>query len=239
MTPEQYAYVAEYVSRSANLLTHVAERGTRYSRDVVREYQRWYNANLSRIQDAFVSSREGAQTLPELMQAFDRALGELAVDGLWGERTAFRTALFAVAATPPTIAADVPAWWRVRRAEYAAKIDSLLAQSSFATREPAPPVELPAAPLRPGTVVSPDAPASDVVDERGSFRTVTTPGGDTEFRITANKPPVGPAKTNYFAWLGIAAVLGVGGFLIYRNMKPGRSTGRSSKKARRLQAAVA
>lgn len=238
MTPEQNAYLAEYVSRSANLLTHMAERGTRYSRDVVREYQRWYNANLSRTQDAFVSSRGAAQNLSQLMQDFSTALGELAVDGLWGERTAFRTALFAVAATPPSpIAAEVAAWWRVRRAEYATKIDNLLAQSSFATREPAPPVEVPVAPPRPGTVVSPDAPPADVVDERGSFRTVTTPGGETEFRITATKPP-GQDKTNWFLWAAAAAILGVGGFLVYRNMKK-TSGRRSPKKARLLQTATA
>jgi hypothetical protein len=169
------------------------------------------------------------------MQAFDRALGELAVDGLWGERTAFRTAFFAgQRAAPPSIAAEVPAWWRARRAAYDAKIESLLAKSSLQNREPAPPdVEVPAeVPAgvpdvlpRPGTVVSPDAPPVDVV---------VTPG--PEAPVVDIRPP---AKTNYFAWLGIAAVLGVGGFLVYRNMKPGRSTGRSSKKARRLQAAVA
>lgn len=239
MTPEQYAYVAEYVSRSANLLTHVADRGTRYSRDVVREYQRWYNANLSRTQDAFVSLREGTQNLSQLMQDFSTALGELVVDGLWGDRVAFRTALFAVAATPPGIATEVPAWWRVRRAEYATKIDTFLAKSAPPTTEPAPPeappateppapapVTVPDVPLRPGTVVSPDAPPADVVQPPAE-----------EIRITDVRPPA--PKTNYFAWLGIAAVLGVGGFLVYSSMKTGRSTGRSPKKARRLQAAAA
>jgi len=192
------------------VLAHIAERGSRYSRSQVREYQLWYNTNLSRIQSAFAAlAADQGRPATEVTRDIEMLLGELVVDGLWGDQTAGRTSLFVAEAPPPGIAASVPAWWRVRSAAYSAKIDSLSALANASS-----------------PAVSADEPAAPVVPPG-------TPQG------SVSRPLKAAAKTNYFAWLGIAAVLGVGGFLLYRNMKPGRSPGRSSKKARRLQAAAA
>jgi len=219
VTPQQYAFLAEYVARSSTVLAHVAERGSRYSRDWVREYQLWYNANLSQIQSIFAArAAEQGQSASQVTADIQLGLGELAVDGLWGDRTAFRTSIFSgVTAVPPEFASRVGAWWARRSAQYAAQIDeySRLANPSPADVPAAPP----AAQVPPVVSADEETPPA-VVDDVGA-RLATKPAGEN--------------KWNWASILGVVAVLGVGGFLAYQIM--GRKSGTS--KAKRLRAATA
>lgn len=222
MTPEQYGFLVQYVTKSSDLLTHIAARGTRYSRDVVRAYQTWYNANLPLVQAAFAAqAAEAGQSATQTAATIRAGLGELTVDGLWGSQTATRTALFAASSSPPAIPSEVSTWWRARQASYneAALRYANLFSSVEATNPP------PRVPQTQPSVV--EEPPANVRDDAGSFETITTPSGETGFRITARKP-AGSDKVNWFAWLGLAAVVGVGGFLAFRAYKKKQGGSRSA-----------
>jgi hypothetical protein len=219
VTPEQYALLAEYVSRSSTVLAHVAERGSRYSRAWVTEYQLWYNTNLSRIQSAFAAyAADQGRTAAEVTRDIERVLGELVVDGRWGDQTAFRTAIFAVSATPPRFASQVAAWWARRGPAYPAKVEEYLARASASNAPDQVPAAPPAEQVPP--VVSPDEPVTNVEDARVA---------------ASSKPPdAGTDKWNWASILGVVAVLGVGGFLAYQIMQ-----NKSGSKVKRLRAAAA
>jgi len=125
MTPAQQSWRFAYVLQSYRMLAHMAARGTTYSADVVRAYQRWYNENIEKTQSLYTTLSEEQGTLSrEVLQAVARGLAPIAVNGVWDDRIAFRTAVFAVRATPPSTPSLVARWWSAREPEYAQKIDS-------------------------------------------------------------------------------------------------------------------
>lgn len=208
MTPEQFNFLAQYVSRSSELLAYMAAQGARYSRDVVIAYQQRYNADLSLIQSAYAAlAAEQNRPASEVTQELREDLGELVVDGLWGEQTARRAGLFATrTSNPPRFATNVGAWWTRHSGEYTSSRDLYLARARQEEIGEAPP--------------APDAPKEDAV---------SPDAGSAALPPASVKKPEddGVSKWNWASILGVVAILGVGGFLAYRIMK---SKGRSTKR---------
>lgn len=121
MTPELRTFLFEYALMNYRMVAYMASRGTRYSQETVRSYQRWYNDNLTRVHDLYRARASGSDT--DVERTIRIALRAIGTSGVWDDHTAFRASIFMVRATVPSNPVEIPAWWARREPEYAAKID--------------------------------------------------------------------------------------------------------------------